>query len=363
VLDLSSNYICDQGTEHVAAALQANVSLTSVNLQSNRIGAFGANFLAEALLANTTLRSVDLSQNQMGSACAVAAIQANSVSAIDIHDNDIGDEGAGHLADALGGGNVTLKRLNLCNTGVGDRGAELLARALQVNTTITSLALGGNDIGNVGSSAIAVALKNSTSMASLDLQYNYMGIAGAEAFAVALETNRSLTCLGLSNQSVGDPGACSLAASLLKNTTLASLDLRSNSIGKPGANAFANSMLDNENASLNIVAGLARNARPVVVITLFLQPSLLDPSYDEQQMTVTCRSLAGSELAVLVLLCKSVVLDLRKAASAALIDLSSKHNFRFILPDGRMLQQTMNRMPLYTLLSAKGMSDDAFNQK
>ena len=75
----------------LAAVLEANTTLTNLDLQGNNIGPAGAVSLATALKTNTTLTNLDLSYNNIGSA-----------------------------------------------------GAESLATALKTNTTLTNLDVGGN---------------------------------------------------------------------------------------------------------------------------------------------------------------------------------------------------------------------------
>ena len=106
----------------LAAVLEANTTLTNLDLQGNNIGPAGAESLATALKTNTTLTNLDLSYNNIGSA------------------------GAESLATALKT-NTTLTNLNLSLNNIGPAGAESLATALKTNTTLKQLILGhGNDI-------------------------------------------------------------------------------------------------------------------------------------------------------------------------------------------------------------------------
>ena len=62
---------------------------------------------------------------------------------------------------------------------------------------------------------------------------------GANSLAQALRVNTSLSSLDLRSNSIGDEGANSLAEALIVNTSLSSLDLGYNSIGDEGANSLA----------------------------------------------------------------------------------------------------------------------------
>ena len=102
--------------ERLAAALEQNTSVTSLNLRGNGIGRQGAELLAAALEQNT------------------------SVTTLDLWDNDIGDPGAEQLAAALEQ-NTSVTTLKLGGNGIGDQGAKQLAAALEQNTNLTTLSL------------------------------------------------------------------------------------------------------------------------------------------------------------------------------------------------------------------------------
>jgi hypothetical protein len=111
-----------EGVRLLAAALDNNATLTSLDLGVNNIGDEGARSLAAALDNNASLTSLSLWYN------------------------NIGDEGARALAAALDN-NAALTSLFLYNNNIGDEGARALAAALDNNATLTSLDLAGNNIG------------------------------------------------------------------------------------------------------------------------------------------------------------------------------------------------------------------------
>ena len=65
-IDLSYNNIGDEGVASMAAALEKNSTLTSIDLRANDIGVEGAASLAAALEKNSTLTSLDLQLNEIG---------------------------------------------------------------------------------------------------------------------------------------------------------------------------------------------------------------------------------------------------------------------------------------------------------
>ena len=82
--------------------------------------------------------------------------------------NNIGDEGATHLATALRD-NPPLLALNLSYNNIGNNGAASLADALTVNSTLTALNLGYNRIGNEGVLRLNRALHDNEELVALNL--------------------------------------------------------------------------------------------------------------------------------------------------------------------------------------------------
>jgi Ran GTPase-activating protein (RanGAP) involved in mRNA processing and transport len=167
---------------------------------------------------------------------------------LNLHLNQIGDEGAKALAKALER-NQTLRELDLESNQIGDEGALALAEALAKNQTLTMLNLAHNKIGVEGAQALAEALKRNQKLTILHLKDNRIGDGGAQALAKALETNQTLTEMALTGCQIGDAGAQALAKALETNQTLTWLHLSRNQIGNEGAEALAKAL--NYNLALN----------------------------------------------------------------------------------------------------------------
>ena len=106
--------------EYAVPFLNANPSITTLNVLINRIGNMGA----KALALNTTLRTLDVSLNQ------------------------IDDAGAQALTF-----NTTLRTLDVSANRIGDAGIQALA----LNTTLSMLRVTGNEIGDASRSALLAA--------------------------------------------------------------------------------------------------------------------------------------------------------------------------------------------------------------
>ncbi|KAM7433100.1 hypothetical protein ABFA07_016615 [Porites harrisoni] len=228
-LEVQQAQVRDPGVIDVAAAavlaavLEANTTLTTLDLHGNNIGPAGAESLATALEANTTLTNLNL------------------------FGNNIGPAGAESLATALKT-NTTLTNLYLSVNDIGPAGAESLATALKTNTTLKTLYLHGSNIGPAGAESLATALKTNTTLTNLDLHGNNIGPAGAESLATALKTNTTLTNLDLHGNNIGPAGAESLATALKTNTTLTNLDLPVNNVGPAGAESLATALKKKHNS-------------------------------------------------------------------------------------------------------------------
>eukprot|EP00457_Paulinella_chromatophora_P019830 gb/GEZN01021641.1/.p1 GENE.gb/GEZN01021641.1/~~gb/GEZN01021641.1/.p1 ORF type:complete len:188 (-),score=25.60 gb/GEZN01021641.1/:32-595(-) len=92
--------------------------------------------------------------------------------------------------------------LNFSLQKIGDRGAEAVAKGLQINNSITELNLINNDIGDEGAKAIGTALQVNRTLTSLNLGRNYIRDDGAMAVAEALRVTYSLTKVDLSHNKI-----------------------------------------------------------------------------------------------------------------------------------------------------------------
>ena len=250
-LSLRGVLICDLGAIALASFLQSNCTLQHLTLEFNCISGVGAGALADGLQSNRTLKSLDLSCNVFGDSVARA------------------------LARALKS-KCAMKYLNLSNPYalmpfesframelIGPSGASALAKALQLNYTLTYLDLQYNAISDSGAAAIAEALKSNCTLTELCLSENKIGESGGEALGKALQSNCTLAHLLLGGNRIGDSGAKAMAKALQsRGTQLTVLCLTSNKISSPGATAIADSLqcncslthLHNEIASSGAVA-------------------------------------------------------------------------------------------------------------
>ena len=281
------------GAQHLAQALCVNTSVKILKLSDNPLGDKGAKALAEMLggngaessgTVNTTLEHVDLSDCSIGPVGAQHLAQAlcvnTSVKTLQLSDNPLDDEGAKALAEMLGGNgaessgtvNTTLEHVDLSNCSIGPVGAQHLAQALCVNTSVKILQLSDNPLDDEGAKALAEMLGGNgaessgtvnTTLEHVDLSDCSIGPVGAQHLAQALCVNTSVKTLDLSdNITLGDEGTKALAEMLggngaessgTVNTTLEHVDLSNCSIGPVGAQHLAQALCVNTSVKVLVI--------------------------------------------------------------------------------------------------------------
>ena len=222
-------------------ALCVNTSVKTLKLRHNPLGDEGARALAEMLggngaessgTVNTTLEHVDLTYCSIGPVGAQHLAQAlcvnTSVKTLKLIYNPLGDERAKALAEMLGGNGAE-------NSGT-------------VNTTLEHVDLSSCDIEQLGAQHLAQALCVNKSVKTLKLIYNPLGDEGAKALAEMLggngaessgTVNTTLEHVDLSSCDIEQLGAQHLAQALCVNKSVKTLKLIYNPLGDEGAKALA----------------------------------------------------------------------------------------------------------------------------
>ena len=212
---------------------------TEHQLNANELGDISGMRLAQALAVNVTLTSLCLRQVSLGPRAAMA------------------------LGDALApGANCALQRLRLSSNSVMGTHSEKLFTSLASNTSLQALELDDVGLQEGASVCIARALQLNQTLTSLDLTHNEMGEFGCDRLCLALMSNRHtrLATLKLAHNQVGAGGAHSLAQMLSVNRTITKLDVSQNGIQVPGGIALAESLVRNEQCKLEV---LVLNGNPL----------------------------------------------------------------------------------------------------
>ncbi|CAF3923814.1 unnamed protein product [Adineta steineri] len=197
-----------------------------------------------------------------------------TVTTLELGGNEIGNQGAQHLANALEG-NKTLTTIYLGGNKIGDQGVQHLGHSLEINKTLTTLYLRGNKIGAKGAQHLANALESNKTLTILYLGGNKIGDQGAEYLGNALRMNKvttilvllpllhftssftqTVTTLELGGNEIGNQGAQHLANALRINKTLTTLHLCWNKVGDKGAQHLGNALEINKVTTILVLLPL-----------------------------------------------------------------------------------------------------------
>ena len=121
--------------------------------------------------------------------------------------------------------------IDLFNAHIQDDGVGRLAAVLGQCVCLARLNLSANKFGDEGAGRLATVLGQCASLAHLDLRWNWIGVEGAGRLAAVLGQCASLVHLDLRNNRIEAEGAWRLAAVLGQCASLSHLDLRWNEFG------------------------------------------------------------------------------------------------------------------------------------
>ena len=173
---------------------------------------------------------------------------------LEIAYNNLGDEEAKLLSDAIIDGKCKLPKLYLRTNNIKEEGVKHLSAAIQdVNNNLTVLDLACNKIGDKGAKFLSDAIKyGHCKLTKLLLEFNNIKEEGAKHLRDALkDANNHLTLLDLASNSIKDKGAKCLSEALKDvHCELTVLNLARNNVGDEGAECLSNA-LRNVNCKLS----------------------------------------------------------------------------------------------------------------
>ena len=188
---------------------------------------------------------LDFGFNELGPSggfeiCKLLKCKNSQLSWLDLTSNQLADEGAEYLAEALNN-NCQLRTLIIADNGISDIGAQRLAEAIN-NCQLHTLILAANDILGIGAEYLAKAIKNNCQLHTLGLAHSKISDIGARHLAEAIKSNNcQLRDLIISGNKISDDGAQYLADAIKNNHNcqLSSLNLETNDISDNGAQCLA----------------------------------------------------------------------------------------------------------------------------
>jgi Ran GTPase-activating protein (RanGAP) involved in mRNA processing and transport len=233
-LKIDENQITSTGAKAVAAYVAISASLTKLSLASNKLGEEGAKAICEALKGHKTLRELDVSGHaELGS-------------------NIGGPAGVKHVADML----VADGSLRFVNVLSNQLDAESATRLLQAKVQTpglrslsgltrveTEIDFSSRGFRRADAMLLSVELPTMSSLTSLSLAGNDLG-GGIEDLSTGLRESSSLTMLDLRGKGygggrIGPSGATALASAMAAMASLSVSDLRFNNLDTESATMLA----------------------------------------------------------------------------------------------------------------------------
>lgn len=160
----------------LSQALLVSSTVLSLMLYNTRIGDAGAVLIAEAMRGNSSITNLNLEEcgiedrGVRALAQALAGNRKGAVAALNLAHNKIGPDAAQGLATYIENSTV-LTHLFLGYTGMGAAAAPFIAQALRhTHVPLSHLYIPGNDLTDEGASRLANALSTNHKLLVLDLQ-------------------------------------------------------------------------------------------------------------------------------------------------------------------------------------------------
>jgi hypothetical protein len=165
------------GLESLANLVIPNSSVTSVHFIWYEIGPERSKYIAEIIRYNTHILEMHLRSASIGLGVKWIgeAIKENStLHMIELHGNNIGDEGAKWIAEGIEK-NSALQKIDLSNNSIGDEGAKWIAQGIEKNSSLKAIDLSRNEINDTGAGYIGRALMTNQVIQVVDISSNKIG--------------------------------------------------------------------------------------------------------------------------------------------------------------------------------------------
>lgn len=252
------------------AALGNSTTVTEVWLESpeddEKVGLICREALSRCCSLETlTLELSECSNNGIKEVAKVISKKGSKLNKIVLRLNNVSEEGAGHLAQALLRSSVSdfeicATQLDHHDQHIGEKGVALICEAATLadgSCRLASLGFIQNRIESDGLTPIIKLLEPNNTLLKLNLHSNMLDSQASNMLAAKLSQKecrlRHLILDG--NSMIKDLGASTIALSLHTNVFLEILSLRSCSISKDGAESLAIALCNNKHLKGLILDG------------------------------------------------------------------------------------------------------------
>ena len=321
-LNLSYNYLGNEGSLILSECLKENKSLASLNLTGNNILNEGAIYFANNLLSkyNTTLKKLNFKDNSINSKgiiqfCSILKNEpSDRFSKIDFSVNYLDDEGLSDygyfiskfpniktivLSNKLSKHSLNnffiycqnlsnLKKINLTQVNLTYESTKQFNELLMNNKNIEKLIIATNRaLGSDGIVDICPGIQHNLKISQLTLNACHIGDEGAEALANALFKNIDIKDINLDDNKIGIKGLKALSEKVLGKVSLIRINLAHNLIDEEGGIYIGKSLETSNGLQYLILNSNKLKDKGCIEITKGLEKnnSLIELHLDNNEIT------------------------------------------------------------------------------
>ena len=276
-LNLSHNYIGNEGCFIIGESFKENKSLIDINLSENNILDEGAIYLANNLRneINKTIKKINLKNNSITSEgiiqfCSILKnepierFEKINFSLNDLDDTGLSDYGLfisrfQNITSLLLSNNFSktslnnyfiycqnlsnLKKIKFYQINLTEESSHNFTQILLNNKNIEKLSISSNRNLHDGIFDITQGIEHNIKLTYLNLKTCFIGDRGAEALASALFKNIFIKEIDLEDNKIGTDGIKFLSEKVLGKISLVKINLAHNLINEEGSSFLGNSLL------------------------------------------------------------------------------------------------------------------------
>ena len=205
-LNLSNNFLGDQGIRDFAVYLESKLrpsTLKLLDIGYNTFGRMGFGNLSDRLSRNFNLQELILEGNALSGKRLITLknfLPNSSISHLNLHNCELDDESIEMIKHGLKK-NTALRTLNLSKNFIYAKGVKVLTDALFGHHNLRNLFLNQNRIGNQCLNSILELMNEEHKLENLELSNNLLTEISANQILQVLRENNSLKSLNIKNNS------------------------------------------------------------------------------------------------------------------------------------------------------------------